>query len=113
MSPQVLPPVCVDCGAVATVTYMWATRCQTCADSFSEANRREALAKEEEWIKANPCETCGEPPAIAYYECQDCCEHEFDADEGYHCLSCGLDGSEDVAAAAYDRMKDFAKYGEW
>lgn len=26
------------------------------------------------------------------YRCQECCEHEFDWDEGYTCLNCGLQG---------------------
>lgn len=42
---------------------------------------------------------------------EETCEHEFDPDEGYHCLNCGLDGSERVLSAAYDRAKDIRKYG--
>lgn len=40
------------------------------------------------------------------------CEHEFDPDEGYHCLNCGKDGMEEVLSSAYDRAKDLRKYGE-
>ena len=36
--------------------------------------------------------------------CPDCCEHG-DMDEGI-CLDCGEDRREDLAARAYDRMKD-------
>lgn len=56
------------------------------------------------------CEECGE----SYYEhgCQECCDHEPDADEGFHCLLCGKDCSESVMSRAYDRAKDFRKYGE-
>ena len=58
------------------------------------------------------CPECKENEVVYGDICQECCEHEFDADEGYTCLGCGLDGSEDVMAAAYDRAKDFRKYGE-
>lgn len=50
-------------------------------------------------------EGCEEP------ECQDCCDHEPDSSEGYHCSNCGKDCSEGVASAAYDRAKDIRKYG--
>lgn len=43
---------------------------------------------------------------------QETCEHEFDPDEGFHCLHCDKDGSEEVFAAAYDRLKDERKYGD-
>lgn len=52
------------------------------------------------------CEGCDRP------KCQDCCPHEFDAEEGYMCLNCGKDGMEDHLSAAYDRAKDIRKYGE-
>lgn len=39
------------------------------------------------------------------------CEHDFDPDEGFHCLNCGKDGSEEVLSAAFDRAKDMRKYG--
>ena len=61
------------------------------------------------------CDSCGEDfvSESNYAEtCEECCDHEFDADEGYHCLNCGKDGSESVMSAAYDRAKDLAKYGE-
>lgn len=57
------------------------------------------------------CEECNEPIALKGYDCQECCDHEPDEDEGYHCLRCGMDCSEDVMAAAYDRAKNFRKYG--
>lgn len=38
------------------------------------------------------------------------CEHDFDPDEGFHCLNCGKDGSEEVLSSAYDRAKDRRKY---
>ena len=28
--------------------------------------------------------------------CNQCCEHEFDADEGYMCLNCGEQGEPDL-----------------
>lgn len=58
------------------------------------------------------CEQAFEPIAKGYdSHCQECCDHEFDPDEGYHCLNCGKDGAEDVLSAAYDRAKDIRKYG--
>lgn len=39
------------------------------------------------------------------------CEHEFDPDEGWHCLNCGKDGTEEVKSRAYDYAKDVRKYG--
>lgn len=38
------------------------------------------------------------------------CEH-MDKD-GFVCLDCGKDLTEDIMAAAYDRAKDLRKYGE-
>lgn len=58
------------------------------------------------------CEECGDPIAIDGYGCQECCDHEPDADEGYHCLNCGKDCSESVMSRAYDQAKDLRKYGE-
>lgn len=46
------------------------------------------------------------------YGCTECCDHEYDADEGFMCLGCGKDGTEHVMARAYDRAKDLRKYGE-
>lgn len=39
------------------------------------------------------------------------CEHDFDPDEGFTCLNCGKDGTEEVMSRAYDRAKDLRKYG--
>jgi hypothetical protein len=58
------------------------------------------------------CEACKDSGVLPDGSgCRDCCEHEIDPDEGYTCLNCGYDGSGDYAAAAYDRYKDFMKYG--
>ncbi len=66
--------------------------------------------------KEDPVKRCSECPRLVEYEysdyCQQCCEHEFDPNEGWHCLECGKDGSEEMMAAAYDRAKDLRKYGE-
>ena len=45
----------------------------------------------------NGCEGC------ELETCQDCCQHQFDADEGYICLGCGLqqDIGELIDAAEY------------
>lgn len=58
------------------------------------------------------CPDCKTPIAVSGYECQECCSHEFDPDEGFHCLNCGKDGAEEVVSALYDRMKDRMKYGD-
>jgi hypothetical protein len=61
-------------------------------------------------IKAN--DQSGKPAASPLStEEAETCEHYFDPDEGYTCLSCGKDGTEDVLSAAYDRAKDIRKYG--
>lgn len=36
---------------------------------------------------------------------QEECEHEFDPNEGFHCLNCGLNGTEEILAKAYDKIK--------
>lgn len=80
-------------------------RCRPCWESFNRKNQ-------EERDKNKPkCLECGAPAYIDL--CEECCEHnDVDPDEGYHCLDCGKDCSEDVFADAYDRAKDIAKYGE-
>lgn len=57
------------------------------------------------------CE-CGVNIESSFDTCPSCCEHEFDPDEGYHCLNCGVDGSEEILSRAYDRAKDLRKYGD-
>jgi hypothetical protein len=32
--------------------------------------------------------------------CEQCCDHEFDASEGFMCINCGKDGLEEMFAAA-------------
>jgi hypothetical protein len=93
---------CPDCKIVPKVT--------SSGDKFNDVQM--CKAHKEKRKTDDICEECKEPIALAGYSCQSCCEHEFDADEGYHCLNCALDGSEDVMAAAYDRAKDFRKYGD-
>lgn len=41
----------------------------------------------------------------------DHCEHDICPDE-FICLYCGEDMREDIASRAYDRYKDYLKYGE-
>lgn len=104
---------CCDCKvAEPTVHYFGgAKRCQPCSDSFRDANRAEEAAADKAWLEANPCEICGKQSAIAHYECQECCEHEPDADEGYHCLSCGMDCSEGAMSSAYEYAKAMRRDG--
>lgn len=49
---------------------------------------------------------CGKDDEV----CEECCEHD-DMDD-FYCCNCGKDCTEDIMARAYDRAKDFAKYGE-
>lgn len=51
------------------------------------------------------CDSCKEPCARGFDVCEDCCDHEYDADEGFICLNCGREGAEDVMAQAYDAAK--------
>ena len=53
------------------------------------------------------CQDCDEDNDVT---CEDCCDHS-DCDE-HCCLICGKDMTEDFAARAYDRYKDYMKYGE-
>lgn len=62
------------------------------------------------------CEVCADQEDycdLDGYACPECCDHPdgFDPNEGNHCLHCGFDGSEHLMAQAYDRYKDFQKYG--
>ncbi len=39
--------------------------------------------------------------------CQECCDdHNFDPDEGNLCTECGKDGTDKIAADAYDAYKN-------
>lgn len=60
--------------------------------------------------KKETCEECGEEIAVKGYSCQECCEHQ-DMDVG-QCMDCGADRTEEMSAMAYDRAKDFRKYGD-
>lgn len=101
--------ICVDCLVrEGTVTFgLGDKRCQKCADIFHNMNYYNRVYKEN---KGHKCEDCGEV-YCGPYACPHCCDHEPDADEGYHCLNCGTDCSEGVMSAAYDRAKDIRKYG--
>ncbi len=57
------------------------------------------------------CADCGAKTEYGDF-CHDCCEHEYDADEGFMCLGCGKEGAEEVMSRAFDRAKDLRKYGE-
>jgi hypothetical protein len=59
-------------------------------------------------MSAGENHACGEFTVAGV--CQSCCDH-LDMDEGY-CLDCGKDRTEELSALAYDRAKDFRKYGD-
>lgn len=42
--------------------------------------------------------------------CFHCCDHQ-DL-ENMHCIDCGADRTEEIMSRAYDRAKDFRKYGD-
>lgn len=78
--------------------------CPNCVKTIDQRGTTHFHACHEHTPKTS-CEGCEEE------DCQFCCDHEPDADEGWHCLNCGKDCSEDVLAAAYDYAKGRAKDG--
>ncbi len=91
------------------VHYIFCSRCEPCSDIFQAKLRAKRAAEN----AAAKCEECGVLTGSTSFDyCEECCEHDFDPDEGNMCLSCGQDGTEDVMSAAYDRAKDYQKYGE-
>jgi hypothetical protein len=110
---------CEDCNLLqATITYgLGAQRCTLCSETFNFKIRSERKVKQDLEDKRrleyqptmDAAHEAGENCEAEW--CQECCDHEFDDGEGYHCLGCGLDGSEQVLSAAYDRAKDLRKYG--
>lgn len=103
--------LCYDCRIKpAKVTFgTGIERCAECAEHFKDKIRFERMAAE--LTRLIVCEVCHRQ-YDSKYSCPDCCEHEPDAAEGFHCLNCGKDCSENVMAAAYDRAKDQRKYGD-
>lgn len=59
----------------------------------------------------NQCQNCAVEIVRGYDNCESCCDHYFDADEGFMCLECGKDGTEEIMSRAHDRAKDLRKYG--
>lgn len=59
-------------------------------------------------MKLVKCEVCGEK--CEQEVCPKCCDHS-DIDN-FYCLNCGADRTEDMMSRAYDRAKDYWKYGE-
>lgn len=72
---------------------------------------RHSLHMEKRMKPSVICPDCKEPIAVAGYECQECCEHDYDPDEGYSCLNCGKSG-EDYLASRIDDAMDRMKYGD-
>lgn len=84
---------CDDCGdKPPTVTFgLGAVRCDECAEVCKKAWRAESAARdraEAEALKAHQDAGCPDDGI----SCPECCEHEFDWDEGYTCLNCGEQG---------------------
>lgn len=60
-------------------------------------------------IREFHCLKCKDTTWVNGKGCRDCCEHEFDPDEGYMCLHCGEAGVERLADQAdwlYDCERD-------
>ncbi len=49
------------------------------------------------------CLNCGDLTEVDGVPCQQCCDHDFDIDEGYTCLNCGEQGD-------YGDLIDAAEY---
>ena len=68
-------------------------------------------------MKSMPCLKCNDSGEVSTVTekngvtrigsepCQECCDHDFDPDEGYMCLNCNAEGAADYFADAYDRWK--------
>jgi hypothetical protein len=54
---------------------------------------------------------CLETIEDGYAEVEEECDHH-DMDDSI-CMDCGKDRTEELASLAFDRAKDFRKYGEW
>lgn len=87
--------------------------CLKCSKQFWAWKEGKAeMPKSASLEDAIDCSFCEDKQELNGEPCEECCDHEFDPDEGFCCLNCGKDGTEDVMSAAYDRAKDFIKYGE-
>jgi hypothetical protein len=92
---DVRTPYCIDCGSGDIKVY-WGGggRCQKCSDKFGAdwETRRQLQFKREQEIEdaLPPCEECGEAQVLVYGEasCQECCNHDYDPDEGMMCMNC-------------------------
>lgn len=93
---------CYDCGVVLlastrVVFGLGTKRCRTCADTFQGTIRAKRQAED----AVAKCDNCGVATGNSCYSvCKKCCEHEYDLDEGYMCLSCGDEGIDGLADAA-------------
>jgi len=56
------------------------------------------------------CQDCGTDNLQVI--CEECCDHSDICYDERICLCCGKDLTEDLSAKAYDRYKDYMKYGE-
>lgn len=108
---------CYSCGS-AEVTTHWVlpgSQCQPCADIKQAKINADRKAREEKEFAAYKAhafrrEEDGQCPDDGEV-CNECCEHEYDASEGFMCLNCGNEGAEEMMSMAEDRAKDLRKYG--
>lgn len=101
---------CVDCDSQVIAVY-WGggARCKPCSDKHEAivlAKRQAELNAERERVRNHKC------GADTDDLCEDCCEHlDIERDERC-CLDCGKDLTEHLSGLAYDRYKDFRKFGD-
>jgi hypothetical protein len=94
--------MCMECTRVPTVHFGFGSRCADHAEVFSaqvQARRQARFEREQAALAEHMAAGCPDDGIT----CPACCEH-FDMDGG-HCLDCGADRTEDLAAQAYDRAK--------
>lgn len=85
--------LCDDCKSVpATMHYVLGKgRCDACAKVFDDAWRAKRRAEKEAEAKALEAHKVAGCPDDGVV-CPECCEHEYDWDEGGMCLNCGDQG---------------------
>lgn len=84
---------CDDCKAVPPTTTwgLGTVRCTPCSETFRakiQAERDDRDRREREALEAHQAAGCPDDGVT----CPECCEHEYDWDEGGMCLNCGDQG---------------------
>ena len=83
---------CTECDAdSAPIGREWTDASGECRTACTECEASEAAAAQDE-PKEPTCEACNDTGEVGGDPCVECCEHEFDPDEGFTCLNCGKQG---------------------